>query len=202
MSSTEIPQALWFEVMGPNGSPAKGDFLPISNVSWFQAVDFCNRLSLRDNLVPAYVINGKAVSWNRSASGYRLPTEAEWEYAARGGTRNQNVAYAGGSNPDQFAWYKKNSANSPQQVGTKKANQLGLFDMSGNVAEWCWNWYGSGYGKAKESDPTGPSDGAERVIRGGSFSDDASGIMVLGRGYALPDGRFADLGFRVVRGSS
>jgi formylglycine-generating enzyme required for sulfatase activity len=197
----------WQEVMGSNPSYSKRYNLPVERVSWFDAVEFCNRLSQKEGLTPAYKINGENVNWNRSSKGYRLPTEAEWEYAARGGDCSPgNFTYSGSNNVDEVAWYKGNSVDKTyttrgretHPVGTKKANVLGLYDMSGNVWEWCWDWYGDYTGKA-EKDPMGVSSGSERVKRGGSCFDSAQDVRSAGRYYYRPSGRDGYSGFRLVR---
>ena len=172
-------------------------------VSWLEAVEYCNKRSQREGLTSAYTISGsgnnRTVTWNRSANGYRLPTEAEWEYAARGGNGSPgNYTYSGSNNADEVAWHSGNSGSKTQNVGSKKSNGLGLYDMSGNVYEWCWDWYGS-YSSVAQTDPTGASSGSYRVGRGGSWGFSAEFARSAGRIDFFPDFRYYYLGFRLVR---
>ena len=121
---------------------------PVILLNWYDAVKYCNWLSEQEGFTPVYEINGTNVSWNQSARGYRLPTEAEWEYAARGGSQSQGYKYAGSNDVDEVAWYWINAEYTSHPVKGKKANELGLYDMSGNVLEWCWDWYG-GYSSGR-----------------------------------------------------
>ena len=205
MGKYEVTQKEWTAVMGSNPSNFKGDNLPVEQVSWFEAVDFCNRLSQKEGLTPAYTISGsgdsRTVTWNRNANGYRLPTEAEWEYTARGGNGSPgNYTYAGSNNADEVAWHYGNSGSRTHEVGTKKPNGLGLYDMSGNVSEWCWDWYGD-YPSGAQNNPIGTSSGSSRVSRGGDWSASASagGCRSVGRLNINPSGRTFFIGFRLAR---
>ncbi|MBU1878969.1 MAG: SUMF1/EgtB/PvdO family nonheme iron enzyme [Chloroflexi bacterium] len=130
---------------------------PVIGVDWYDAVAYCNWLSEKEGLTPCYSGKGRLTQCDFSANGYRLPTEAEWEYAARGGSQSRGYPYAGGDDPDAVAWYADNSGGTTQPVGQKQPNELGLYDMSGNAYEWCWDWYGDGYYAASPaSDPAGP----------------------------------------------
>jgi formylglycine-generating enzyme required for sulfatase activity len=144
----EVTQALWRAVMGSNPSKFKGDNLPVEQVSWNDCQTFINRLN------------------NYTGRNFRLPTEAEWEFAARGGNYSRHYKYSGSNYISDVAWYCDNSGNRTHPVGTKQANELGLYDMSGNVWEWCSDWYGS-YSSYSQSNPTGATSGSERVMRGG-----------------------------------
>ena len=196
MGKYEVTQKEWTAVMGSNPSSFTGDNLPVENVSWYSAVEYCNKRSQREGLTPAYTVSGTNVTWNKNANGYRLPTEAEWEYAAKGGNGSPgNYTYAGSNNADEVAWY---SGSKTQNVGTKKPNGLGLYDMSGNVWEWCWDWYGS-YSSAAQTDPAGASSGSTRVLRGGSWGRTAEYVRSASRGDYYPSDWILNIGFRVVR---
>ena len=145
-----MTQALWKAVMGNNPSWFKGDNLPVEYFSWEDCQTFIGKLN---------DLTGKR---------FRLPTEAEWEYAARGGNRSNHTQYSGGSRMDDVAWHGGNSGRKTHSVKTKKPNELGLYDMSGNVWELCQDWYGS-YGSKAQTNPTGPGSGSDRVIRGGDY---------------------------------
>ncbi|MBQ2852596.1 MAG: formylglycine-generating enzyme family protein [Bacteroidales bacterium] len=186
----EITQAQWQAVMGTSvyqqqskagGSSTygTGNDYPMYYVSWEEAKEFCRRLS------------------QQTGKTYRLPTEAEWEYAARGGKKTQNTKYAGGYSLDYVGWYTSNSGGKTHAVGTKNANELGIYDMSGNVWEWCEDWYGD-YRSYDTDNPTGASSGSDRVLRGGSWYGSATGCRVAARNGGSPGCRADDLGFRVV----
>lgn len=173
---------------------------PVMVVSWLDAVGYCNWLSIQDHLIPCYVINGYDVIWSDTANGYRLPTEAEWEYAARGGRRSQKNLYAGSNQPGAVAWFKDNSDGKSQPVAGKAANELGLFDMSGNLWEWVWDVYDAAYYQISPvNNPTGPVHGPYRVMRGGAWYNNADYITVSARQYHSPDFRQTSVGFRIAR---
>jgi formylglycine-generating enzyme required for sulfatase activity len=209
IASTETTQALWREVMSANPAKFKSDDRPVDTVSWLDAVKFCNELSVRDGLTPAYVFVGSSVEWKRDADGYRLPTEAEWEYAARGGrygadaeTPLKKAPYSGGTDADAVAWFDRNSGKSSQPVARKAANQLGLFDMSGNVWEWCWDWYGE-YPKESGVDPIAPSNGSNvRVMRGGAWFTPLNLLRVTYRYWNAPTFKVNSVGFRLARNAA
>jgi formylglycine-generating enzyme required for sulfatase activity len=199
MGKTEVTQKEWVEIMGTNPSRFKGDTLPVESVSWFEAVEYCNRRSLKEGLTPAYRGSDNSIICDFSASGYRLPTEAEWEYAAKGGNKDlMTFTYSGGNSPDGVAWYNGNSGSTTHPVGTKQPNSLGLYDMSGNVWEWCWDWYGA-YSTGNQTDPRGASSGSARVYRGGSWFHTAAGARSAFRNCYTPSDRDYFLGFRLVR---
>ncbi|MDE7357071.1 MAG: formylglycine-generating enzyme family protein, partial [Bacteroidales bacterium] len=175
----EVTQAQWKAVMGTEPSYFKGDNLPVENVSWKEAQEFCKKLS------------------DATGRKYVLPTEAQWEYAARGGNKSQHFKYAGSNNINDVAWYKINSNSKTHSIGGKKANELGIYDMSGNVWEWCSDWYAS-YDESNVDNPQGAVNGEARVDRGGSWCDLASNCRVSSRDDDNPDLRAADLGFRVA----
>jgi formylglycine-generating enzyme required for sulfatase activity len=193
MSKYEVTQKEWTAVMGNNPSYFKGDNLPVEQVSWYDAIEYCNKRSVKEGLTPAYTRNGDTVTWNRRANGYRLPTEAEWEYACRAGT---TTAYStGGSITTGQANY---NIGKTTNVGSYSANAWGLYDMHGNVWEWCWDWYGN-YSSGAQTDPVGASSGTSRLARGGSWYSDAQHVRSAYRNYGTPSGRSSRLGFRLVR---
>ncbi len=197
MKATEVTQGEWKAVMGNNPSRFKGDNLPVESVNWYDAVKYCNALSQLEGKTPVYRISGSSVSANWGANGYRLPTEAEWEYAARGGKESRGYKYAGGNNVGEVGWYDDNSEDKTHPVGRKRANELGLHDMSGNVWEWCWDWYGD-YFSGSQTDPTGPSSGSYRVRRGGSWPDYGRSLRSANRYFSTPSSSYDFLGFRPV----
>jgi formylglycine-generating enzyme required for sulfatase activity len=198
ISPYEVTQKQWREVMGTNPSRFKGEYLPLERVSWYEAVEYCNRLSRKERLTPCYSRSGDNITCDFTANGYRLPTEAEWEYAARGGNQSKGYTYAGSNSPVDVAWYESNSWSSTHPVGQKKPNELGLYDMSGNVWEWCWDWYGS-YSTSSHVDIRGPEVGSYRVIRGGGWFLSVGLLQVASRSANAPSGRYEHLGFRPVR---
>ncbi len=194
--ATEVTQELYEAVMGENPSYHKGDNLPVEKVSWYDAIYFCNKLSLVKNLEPVYSVNGETnvtawnykahsisgdITQNTDATGYRLPTLEEWQYAAKGG---KNYTYAGSNNLDAVGWYYDNSDNKTHPIAQKKQNGYGLYDMSGNVWEWVW---GSGDGSYDD-----------RYRCGGSYNYDDNYCEVDYRGYDYAYSRDDDLGFRLV----
>jgi formylglycine-generating enzyme required for sulfatase activity len=199
----EVTQKEWREVMGSNPSNFKGDNLPVEQVSWQEAVEYCNRRSVKEGLVPAYSGSGDSITCNFKATGYRLPTEAEWEYAAKGGNKGGPVyEYSGSNSAGTVAWYTGNSGSTTHPVGTKQANSLGLYDMSGNVWEWCWDWYGN-YSSGTQTDPVGPSgpasSGSNRVNRGGGWDGTAQSVRSANRLINTSSDRYYNLGFRLLR---
>jgi formylglycine-generating enzyme required for sulfatase activity len=171
---------------------------PVVLVSWYDAVEYANWLSRQDNLRPAYSIKGTTVSCDWSAEGWRLPTESEWEYAARGGSKSRGYTYAGSNDVGIVAWYDSTSGSGTKPVGIKKSNELGLYDMNGNVWEWCWDWFDN-YSAGSRTDPKGPVSGSSRVNRGGSWHVGDSRTRLTSRSDYAPDSRGSYLGFRLVR---
>lgn len=230
----EVTQKEWTAVMGSNPSKFIGDDLPVEMVNWYDSVEYCNKRSIKEGLHPYYNIdknqqdpNNKpdpkfgdldttkwTVTINAKANGYRLPTEAEWEYAASGGQKSGSYTYSGSNTIDEVAWYWKNAGDEKltgswywttikenhdktKDVGSKKPNELGLYDMSGNVREWCWDWYGDLQSHVKN--PKGSQSGFGRVWKGGGWIGTASFCELAYRGSLAANGAGPDQGFRVVR---
>jgi formylglycine-generating enzyme required for sulfatase activity len=230
----DVTQKEWVEVMGSNPSKFKGDKLPVESVHWYDAIEYCNKRSIREGLQPYYNIDKKkkdpnnrpdprfgdldTIKWtvtiNPAANGYRLPTEAEWEYAASGGQLSRSYTYSGSNNVEEVAWYWRNAGDKPltgfwfwsvlqqnhdrpRPVGGKSPNELGLYDMSGNVREWCWDWYGDL--NAHGPDPKGSPSGYSRVWKGGGWMGDAPFTATAYRGHLAANGTGPDQGFRVCR---
>ena len=175
----EVTQALWRAVMGSNPSNFKGNNLPVENVSWYDCQTFIKRLN------------------SYTGRNFRLPTEAEWEFAARGGNHSRRYKYSGSNYIDDVAWYIDNSNKRPHPVGTKQANELGLYDMSGNVYEWCSDRYGS-YSSYSQNNPTGTTSGTGRVFRGGCWFHHAKGCRSSFRIHRAPGSGDCFLGLRLA----
>ena len=195
--TTEVTQGLYESVMGSNPSEFKGDDRPVEEVSWYDAVNFANKLSEELGLSVCYSVDGTDVTWsNAYCNGWRLPTEAEWEYLARGGEEH---IYSGSNNVGAVAWYGEDySTGLTHPVGQKASNAFGLFDMSGNVFEWTWDLYGD-YSSTSVTDPRGPSSGSGRVRRGGSWRYAAGLARSSRRGNLDPSRSSSTLGFRFLR---
>jgi sulfatase modifying factor 1 len=198
IGKTEVTQELWETVMGSNPSDFKGGKWSVENVSWYDIVEFCNKLSEKEGLQKAYSGNGSGIACDFSSNGYRLPTEAEWEFAAKGGNQSKGYKYSGSNDIDVVAWYSGNSGSATHDVGAKQPNELGLYDMSGNVWEWCWDWYGDD-NSGSQTTPQGPNSGSRRVLRGGSWDYDAEHCRVAYRYRNDPGNGYNNYGFRLVR---
>ena len=187
MSKFEISQTAWEAISSINPSPVRADSLPVTRVTWWDAVYFCNWLSEQKGLEKCYEITESGIIWNKNADGYRLPTEAEWEYACRAGA--ETPYYSGSSEEDlqRAAWFYGNmnfeENSSVRPSGLKEANDFGLHDMHGNAAEWCWDWWTENYENAETVDPDGPDTGFERVIRGGAWTSNAGACRSAFRFY-------------------
>ena len=177
------------------------DSYPMQNISWYDAIEYCNWLSTKDGLQKCYNIKGESTTCDFSKNGYRLPTEAEWEYAARGGQKSKGYIYAGGDTPNLVAWYDESSAlKSPAKVGTKSPNELGIYDLSGNVWEWCWDFYsGNYYANSPKDNPKGSAHTIYRVVRGGSWHYRVELARTPDRDGPIPGFTSFNHGFRVVK---
>ena len=217
MGKYEVTQREYHEVMGDNPSNFKGDALPVENVTWYEAVLYCNAKSVQEGLTPAYAIDGESVIWNREADGYRLPTEAEWEYACRAETttpfNTENYISTGQANyygtypyMIETHYFSQQELETPPgeyrartlPVGSFVPNGWGLFDMHGNVWEWCWDWYGE-YSGGAVTNPTGAPTGTFRVYRGGGWNDFGKHLRSAYRAAAPPSNNSFNRGFRLVR---
>ena len=179
IGQTEVTQELWEAVMGSNPSNWKGDRLPVEQVSWNDCQEFITKLN------------------QLTGETFRLPTEAEWEFAARGGNKSMHYQYSGSNTLDDVAWYAGNSDSKTHAVASKQANELGIYDMSGNVWEWCQDYWGS-YGSSAQTNPAGPASGTHRVLRGGGYFNDASRCRSADRSNLTPGGRSDYRGLRLV----
>ena len=229
MCRNPVSQELFESVMGYNPSISNSlsasqeneRLFPVNNVSWYEAIVFCNKLSAMLGLRPCYKISEttnpdtwgeipttsnalwNAVAWNNDADGFRLPTEAEWEFTARGGDSMASAwkySYAGSDLIDEVAWFKDNSSSTIHQVGLKKATSSGINDMSGNVYEWCWDWHGK-INAGEETNPSGAASGTNRVRRGGSWLNYARSCTVTYRNGDTPEALYSNIGFRLARSS-
>lgn len=174
---------------------------PVSHVSWMDAVQYCNWLSQTGKFTPVYTIRGDTVAANVAANGYRLPTEAEWEYAAAAGLPAKKFKWAGSNDLSSIAWFSNNSSRRLHAVGLKQSNAAGIFDLTGNVWEWCHDWYSANWyvTSAGMTDPTGPAFGTTRTLRGGSMNNNPTHCRIANRSSRYPDYRDCNVGFRIVR---
>ena len=219
MGKYEVTQAQYLAVMGtnPSSSFGVGNNYPVYYVSWYDAIVFCNKLSMKEGLSPAYSISNSTdpddwgtVPWGNNAAwdavqivygsnGYRLPTEAQWEYACRAGKQTPwHTASGTDSDLGNYAWYSPNSSSMAHEVGLKSPNAFGLYDMHGNVWEWCWDRYGA-YDNGTQTDPTGAASGTYRVDRGGSWDSAGQSLRSARRDNGGPSNSSNRVGFRLVR---
>ena len=192
----EVTQEEFQSLMGYNPSKTKGKNKPVTNITWYEAVDYCNKLSLERGLTPCY---NDDYEYDFCANGFRLPTESEWVIAAKGGQKSRGFIFSGSDYLEDVAWCGSNSGHKPHDVRTKAPNELGIYDMTGNVAEWCLDWHDEYPTERQEMDPTGPAFGTERIVRGGSCYFIDENCSVTARNSRTPDTAESYIGFRVVR---
>jgi formylglycine-generating enzyme required for sulfatase activity len=197
-----VTQYQWSLLMGGNPSVPEygvGDDFPVQNMSWLDAAQFANALSAVEGLPACYEFDGERVTWHADRDGYRLPTEAEWEYAARAGT---TTAYWFGDDPaalPQHGWYETNSGGKTHKVRSLSPNPWGLYDICGNVWEWVWDWYDTPYSTGPQRNPRGPGAGTERVLRGGAFNFWPDELQAASRSSLAPTSTVWNLGVRIAR---
>jgi len=218
ISRYEVSQIEWYNVMNNNPSQFVGNtIMPVEQVSWYQAIVYCNKRSLKRGLELCYKKGGQsdpndwgaipetdydsewdAITCDWTANGYRLPTEAEWEFAARGANLSTGKIYSGSNILNEVGWYNLNSSNATQAKGSKTPNELMLYDMSGNVWEWCWDMYGL-YSSDSQIDPHGNTANLDRVIRGGGWNSEQYNCRNAKRNFVSPGYSGSTVGFRLVR---
>ncbi len=199
VSQYEVKQNEYESLMGENPSGFIGKDLPVESVNWQKAVEFCNAKSRADGYEECYIeLDGEMIC-DFSKNGYRLPTEAEWEFAAKGGNKSQNFKFAGSNSIQEVAWFRDNSGDQTYSVGKKKPNELGIYDMSGNVWEWCNDWFAVDHINAISEDQRGPKEGSSRVCRGGGWDCGAMAVKIDFRISHSPLNSNSSLGFRYVR---
>jgi formylglycine-generating enzyme required for sulfatase activity len=213
IAKTEVTQKDWYDVMKskPSKNFGVGDNYPVYNVSWYDAVEYCNARSLKEELNPYYNIDktkkdhenantSESLKWlvttNPEADGYRLPTEEEWEFAALGGIKSKGYEYSGSNDPEEISVTYDKSRKTTYQTATKKANELGIYDMSGNLWEWCWNWYERYTGNNDKNADYGKK---YKVLRGGAWYVETVNYRVSNRTRSAADTHDSNSGFRVVR---
>lgn len=179
IGQTEVTQELWTVVMGYNPSNFQGAYLPVEQVTWVDCQKFIAKLN------------------ELTGENFRLPTEAEWEFAARGGNKSKGYKFSGSDNVDEVAWNIENSGDMTHSVATKKPNELGIYDMSGSLDEWCADIFGT-YDSSAQTDPKGPSNGEQRVNRGSSFKHEAERCRLSNRDYSKPELFYVSVGFRLA----
>lgn len=212
----EVTQSEWYDVMETNPSYFIDSKKPVETVSWYDAIVYCNKRSIKEGLVPCYRLNGytnpanwgdvpvdsdstwDALQCKWNANGYRLPTEAEWEYVAKGGLYARPYQYSGSDSLDWVGWYQSNSASMTHRIKTKAPNSLALYDLSGNVSEWVWDWRAD-YPLNNQENPHGALIGESRVVRGGSWGEAEEYATNTFRTNCMPNIRTSRIGFRVVR---
>jgi len=212
MSESEVTQGQYFNVTkekpmadrktvlnNPCNICGLGNEYPVYCISWFEAIEFCNILSEIESLEPVYKVCESEILWDTTSTGYRLPTEAEWEYAARAGTTNTYYKYDNEfKSLENYSWYRNNAGSKTHIVKTKYPNDWGFYDMQGNVWEWVWDWY-EPFNSSFIINPKGPANGKTKVWRGGSWICETSRMRIANRWQMEPKIIAGDLGFRIVR---